>query len=167
MKGRPLTRAESPLHEEKAVFEQLTDLGLDPLLPPRSPPGRLGGTTPGKLGGTGRQAPPLLGHRREDRLGQFPEDVESADLMGHIAEDGEDRLGIEVRAVGGDSADGQPSGLQGPLEPAEERLDIGLGGIVVEDLVGQAFEGAIVDDRQDAEGSVIQLVGGDEAREIG
>src|SRR5512135_2259685 len=34
-------------------------------------------------------------------------------------------------------------------------------------LVGESLEGAVVDERQDAERAVIQLVGGDEAREVG
>ena len=39
--------------------------------------------------------------------------------------------------------------------------------IAVEDLVEQPLEGAVVNDREDAEGSVIQLVNSDEAREVG
>ena len=42
----------------------------------------------------------------------------------------------------------------------------GVGGVVVEDLVGEPLEGAVVDDREDAERAVIQLVGGDVAREV-
>jgi hypothetical protein len=32
---------------------------------------------------------------------------------------------------------------------------------VVEDLVAQPLEGPVIDDREDAEGAVVQLVGGD------
>ena len=35
-----------------------------------------------------------------------------------------------------------------------------------EDLVGDPLEGAVIDDRQDAERAVVQLVGGDVAREV-
>ena len=35
-----------------------------------------------------------------------------------------------------------------------------------EDLVGQPLEGAVIDDRQDAERAVVQLVGGDVAGEV-
>src|SRR6202007_1909424 len=50
---------------------------------------------------------------------------------------------------------------QGGLEPLEERPDIPLRRVVVEDLVAQPLEGAVVHDRQDAEGAVVQLVSGD------
>ena len=49
------------------------------------------------------------------------------------------------------------------MEPAEEGCDVDVGGVVIEDLVGEPLEGTVVDDRQDAERSVIQLVDGDEA----
>jgi hypothetical protein len=53
------------------------------------------------------------------------------------------------------------------VEAAEERLDVVVGRIAVQDVAGEPLEGAVVDDRQDAERAVIQLVGGDEAREVG
>ena len=93
--------------------------------------------------------------------------VERAELMRHVTEDRSDRLGIQLRAVGGDPTEGHSARLQGRVEAAEERLDVVVGRVVVEDLVGEPLEGAVVDDREDAEGAVIQLVGGDEAREVG
>jgi hypothetical protein len=36
----------------------------------------------------------LLGYGREDGVGEFPKDVEGANLMGYIAEDRGDRLGV-------------------------------------------------------------------------
>ena len=53
------------------------------------------------------------------------------------------------------------------MEPAEEGRDVLVGRVVIEDLVGEPFEGAIIDDREDAERPVIQLVVGDIAREVG
>ena len=50
------------------------------------------------------------------------------------------------------------------MEAAEERFDVALGRVVAEDLVGEPLEGAIGDDREDAERAVIQLVGSDEAQ---
>jgi hypothetical protein len=75
--------------------------------------------------------------------------------MGHIAEDGGDRLRIQRRAVGGDPLEDQAARVQGGLEATEERLDVFVGGVVAEDLVGEPLEGAVIDDRQDAEGAVI------------
>ena len=51
--------------------------------------------------------------------------------------------------------------------PGEYRPDPTVGIGRVEDFVGEPLEGAVVDDREDAEGAVIQLVGGEESREVG
>jgi hypothetical protein len=153
--------------EQVTVLEQIADLLLDPLLTAGGTPGGLrGGTAPRQLGGLGGQAFPQLGHGTEDRLGEFLEDVECAELMRHLAEDRGDRLGIERRAVGGDPLEDQAPHRQGGLEAAEERLDVHVGRVVVEDLSDEPLEGAVVDDREDAERPVIQLVGGDVAREV-
>ena len=115
----------------------------------------------------GGQPLAFLGHRREDRLGHLTEDVELADLVRDRAEDRGDRLGIQRRTVGRDSLEGQTAGGERLMEVAEQRHDVLVGRVVVENVVGEPFEGAIVDDREDAEGSVIQLVDGKEAREVG
>ena len=52
------------------------------------------------------------------------------------------------------------------MESAEERLDVLVGRVVIEDLVEEPLESAVVDDREDAERTVIQLVGSDVAREV-
>ena len=75
--------------------------------------------------------------------------------MRDLAEDRGDRLGIQRRAIGRDPTDGQPAGLEGGPESAEERRDVRVGRVVVEDLVGEPLEGAVVDDREDAERAVI------------
>jgi hypothetical protein len=78
-----------------------------------------------------------------------------ADLVRDLAEDRGDRLGIQRRAVGGDPLEGQLAGLQGPPEVAEEGRDVRLSRVVVQDLVGDPLEGAVIDDREDAERAVI------------
>lgn len=154
-------------HEQVAVLEQIADLLLDPPLTAGGTPGRLrGGTTPRQLGGRGRQALAQLGHSTEHRLGDFLEDVEGAKLMRHSTEDGGDRLRIQRRAVGRDPLEGQAPRLQGRVESAEERLDVLVGRVVIENLVDDPLEGAVIDDREDAEGSVIQFIGSDVAREV-
>ena len=45
--------------------------------------------------------------------------VERANLMGNLAEDCRDRLGIQRRAVGRDPPEGQPAIVEGPVEAAE------------------------------------------------
>jgi len=52
------------------------------------------------------------------------------------------------------------------LKPAEETLHVGVGGIVIQNLEGDPSEAAVVDDREDAEGAVVQLVGRDVSREV-
>ena len=166
---RPLGGTEMPLDEQIAVLKQLADLALDRLLAAGRTPGGLVGTRPAprQLRCRGGQPLALLCHGREDRLGQFAKDMEGADLMRDLAEDLGDRLGIQRRAVGRNPTDGQPAGIEGLMEAAEERRDVLVGRVVVEDLVGQPLEGAVVDDREDAERPVIQLVYGEIAREVG
>ena len=154
--------------EQIPTLEQVTDLLLDPLLTTGGAlRGLRGETAPPQLGGVGRQALAQLGHGGADRLGYIAKDVERTKLMGPIAEDRGDRLGVQRRAVGGDPLEDQAARLQVGLGAVEERLDVFVGRVVAEDLVGEPLEGTIVDDRQDAERAVRQLVGGDEAREVG
>jgi len=55
-----------------------------------------------------------------------------------------------------------PKAARGDFGP-----DVLVGRVVVEDLIEDPFEGAIGDDREDAERPVIQLIGRDVAREVG
>ena len=107
-----------------------------------------------------------LGHGPQDRLGQFFDDVEFADLVGHVAEHRPQRLGIQGRAIGGDAVQRQAAQPQGHPEAVEERRDVLVIGIVIEHLVQEPFEGAVVDDGQDAKRAVVQLVDRDVAREV-
>jgi hypothetical protein len=55
----------------------------------------------------------------------------------------------------------------GLLKPLEETADVAVLGIVVEDLVQQTTLPGAIDGREHAEGTVVQLVGGQVAREVG
>ena len=155
------------LDEQVAVLEQVADLLLEPLFPTGGALcGLGGGTAPRQFGGAGRQILAQFGHGAQGRLGHVTKDVKHAELMGHFAEDRGDRLGVQRRAVGGDPFEDQATRLEGGLEAAEERLNVAVGRGVVEDLIGGPLEGAIVDDRKDANRAVIQFVSGDEAREV-
>ena len=92
---------------------------------------------------------------------QLRQDVEATNLVLHLAESRGNRLRIQLRTVGGNPLEARPAVGQGGLEPLEERLDILVSRVVVEHLVAQPLEGAVIDDRQDAEGAIVQLVGGD------
>ena len=128
-------------YEQVAVLEEVADLALDPLLAAGGTPRRLrAGAAPRQLRGAGRQALALLGHGREDRLGDLAEDVERAELMGHVAEDRGDRLGVERRAVGRDPLEGQPARRQGRVEVAKERLDVLVVRGAAQDLVGSRLK---------------------------
>src|ERR1051326_6222397 len=87
--------------------------------------------------------------------------MEPTNLVRHRAENRGNRLRIQFRTVGGDPPEAQPAARQGGLEPLEERLDVLVSWVVVEDLVAQPLEGAVIDDRQHAEGTIVQLVSGD------
>src|SRR5207237_10817774 len=102
----------------------------------------------------------------EDGLVPLGQDVEATNLVLDRAEDLGNGLRIQLRTVRGDPTEGQPAASQGSLEPPEERPDIPVSRVVVEDLVAQPLEGTVVDDRQDAEGAVVQLVSGDGSGEV-
>ncbi len=157
-----------PLDEQVPVLEQIADL------PARSAscdgPHSLAAFEPGRprpsLGMSAAMSL-QLGHGGKDRLGHFLEDVEGADLMRYLTEDRGDRTRIERRAVGRDPlARASPARLQRGLKAVEERHDVLVSRVVVEDLVDQPLEGPVVDDREDAERPIIQLVGRDIAREV-
>ena len=57
--------------------------------------------------------------------------------------------------------------LKGLMEAAEERLEVALSRVAAEDLVAQPLERPVVDDQEDTERAIIQLGGGDGAREVG
>ena len=153
--------------EQVAVLEQLTDLPLDPLL---SSGGLLRclrtRTAARQLGGDAGQILAEFGGGGEDRLGHFFEDMEGAKLMKRRTEDHGDRLGIQRRSIGRDPLEDQASRLQGLVEAAEERLDVLVGRVVVQDPVGEPLEGAVIDARQDAERSVMKFVGCDVTEEV-
>ena len=125
------------------------------------------GAAPRQLGDASRQALAHLGHGGEDRLDQRAQDVERADLVRSCTADRGDRLGVQRRAVGRDPLEDQATSLKGLVEAAEERLDVALTRVAAEDLVAKPLERPVVDDREDAERAIIQLGGGDGAREVG
>src|SRR5512135_3496351 len=161
-----LSRREVASHVEMTMLEQVPDFPLQVSSPPDLPFRlRRAGAPAGKLRLLHGQVLADLSDGAEDGLVPLRQDVEATDLMLHRAKDRGNRLRIQVRTVGGDPAEDQPAAGQGRLEPPEERPDIPVSRRVVEDLVAQPLEGAVVDDRANAERAVVQLVSGDVPRE--
>jgi len=96
-----------------------------------------------------------FGHRTENCLRQFLDDMELADVMGKVAKHLGNGLRIQRRTVGRDAPRRQFALLECRLERAEETLHVCVGRIVVQHLVGDAPEGAVVDNREDTERAVV------------
>src|SRR5450631_4005971 len=87
----------------------------------------------GFLGSCARRSPPLqgwfagfqtfahLGYGTQDRLGEFLDDVEFADLVRDLAENRAQRLRIQRRGIGRDPTQRQAALLQMRLEAPQER----------------------------------------------
>lgn len=103
--------------------------------------------------------------RVQDRLGDLLQDVERAKLVRDVGPQLLEYLRVKPRTIGGDAAHLQPASLQLSLEPPQESADIVVSRVVVEDSEGQAVVPAVVHDREDAEGTVIDFVDGQVAGE--
>src|SRR3954467_6980867 len=141
-------KPEEPFHEEMTMREQVSALPLQVLasagLPLRL---RRAGPPARELRLLRGQVLADLSDGVEDGLIQLGQDVEPTNLVLDRAEDLGNRLRIQLRTVGGDPAEGRPAAGQGGPEPPEERPDIPVSRVVVENLVAQPLEGAIVAER--------------------
>src|SRR5262252_8212324 len=84
------------------------------------------------------------------------------DLPEHLYEGG----GIERRAIGRDTEEGQVACRQGRFESLEKRPDVVVGGIVIQDVREDPLVAAISDRREHTERSVLELIGGHIARKV-
>lgn len=164
VKGLALGVGQMVLDKEVAMLEQVRDLGFDTLLA-----GRLGAIglldpPPAQFGRFGPELAAHRGHGLEDGFVHLGDDMELTDLMPDVSKHLGDGRWVQVRPIGGDAAEFEAPGPQGLMEPGEEPRDVFQGRRVVQDLIDQAFEPAVVHDRQDAIRSVVDLVGGDVAR---
>jgi hypothetical protein len=57
-------------------------------------------------------------------------------------------------------------GVNGHLKASEKAPDVLVGRVVIEDLIEEPFEPAVIDNGQHTEGPVVEFVGGDIAREV-
>lgn len=155
------------LHEQVTMLKQIPDLPFDPLAVPRCLAGSDRRRTPAtELGFRGGQLPADFGARTQNRFSRLLDDMKFAELVGNIAKDLGNRLGIQGRAVGRDASQHQFVPLECRLERAEESLDVRVGRIVIQHFVNQAAERPVVDNREDAEWPIVQLVRRDISREV-
>lgn len=164
----PFAVAEVVLHKEVAMIKQVADSFLQTL---PSAGGPLGGP---RARSATRQARLLacevfadLGDGPQHGLGQFLENMELANLMRDRPENLGNRLGIQRRRVSCDGTDLEATLLQSRLETLEKRDDVGMRGIVVQHLISQTLESAIVYNGQDTEGAVVEFIRRDVAGEVG
>src|SRR5205823_3814039 len=69
-------------------------------------------------------------------------------------------------AIGRDAEEGQVAYRQGRVQTPQERPDVVVGGIVIQDVIEDALVAAIIDRGQNAEGALIQFIGSHIARKI-
>jgi len=86
--------------------------------------------------------------------------MKRTDLMRDIPEHLYEGGGIERRAIGRDTEEGQVACRQGRFESLEKRPDVVVGWIVIQDVIEDPLVAAIIDRRENTERSVIELIGG-------
>lgn len=154
------------LHEQVSAIEQCGDFFLQPLASLGEPFGRFAGPPLGQLGFLSGDLLAFLGQGAQDRLGQFRDGVELAHLMFDGAENLGDRHGIQRGRIGRDAMQRETALLEHALEFTKESADVVVRRSVIQHLIADAFEAAIIDDGQDAVRTVVQFVGGDVAGEV-
>src|SRR5712692_4942971 len=92
--------------------------------------------------------------------------MKRTDLMRDIPEHLHEGCGRECRAIGREAAEGQGAYLQGRVQTSEKGPDILVGGLVIQDVIEDPLVAAIIDRGKNAEGTIIQFIGGHIARKI-
>ena len=116
-------------------------------------------------GQPGRQLLANPGHGVQNRVGQFLDDVELADLVGNGTEDQGNGLRVKRPTIGCDPPQCQAADIQLFLELGQESGDVHGRGRVVQHTIAQTAEVAVVHKTQHAERAVVQFIGGDVAAE--
>jgi hypothetical protein len=81
-----------------------------------------------------------LGHGPQNRLGQFLDNVELADLMRHIAEHHLQRLGIKRRSIGRYAFQSPATLAEHCLKPTQEGRNVRMIRIVIQDLIEERLK---------------------------
>ena len=155
------------LNEEMAALEESGDLCLEPFPGQGAPRGLAGSRTPARRRrNPGPDGFADLGHCPQDCQGDVGDDVELADLVRHVAKDIQNRLRIHGRTVGRDPLELQTTAIEDPLESSEEVQHVLVRWVVVEDVVDEPLEAAVVHDRQHAKRTIVEFVGSDVSGEL-
>src|SRR3954469_22204166 len=104
-------------NKKATVPKEVRDLPLQALAPANEPLRRWGPRSAARGGGLLRgQRLAHLGDRAQDRLGQFLENVEFADLLRDTGKDQPQRFGIQGRRIRGDAVQRQATRTQMALK---------------------------------------------------
>ena len=82
-----------------------------------------------------------------------------ATLMRHPTKDLGEGLGIAWRAIGCDAPQRQVTRLQRGFESPQKSAKVIVGGIVVSDVIAEAFVTAMINRRKHTAGTVIAFIG--------
>jgi hypothetical protein len=100
------------------------------------------------------------GHSPEDGFVHLGHDRKRPDVMRDVPEHLCEGHGRERRAIGRDLDEGQVACRQGRVQTPQQPPDVLVGGIVVSDVIEDAFVAAIIDCGEQTKGAVIELIGG-------
>src|SRR4030095_4141657 len=92
--------------------------------------------------------------------------MKRTDLMRDIPEHLHEGCGRECGAIGREAEEGQVAYCQGCVQTPEKGPDILVGGIVIQDVIEDPLVAAIIDRGKNAEGTIIEFIGGYIARKI-
>jgi len=156
-------------NEEMTLLEQFRDAMMDrlgaALLAPRFR-GVLGASSR-QLRGLVGQALPQASQGPQHNLGQVRENMKFTDLVRNPPKYLGNRLRIQGRTIGCDAPDHVPTSRNQFLQAAQKLGNVPVSRVVLQNLVEQPALLTGIDGRQDTEGTVIQFVGRQVAREVG
>ncbi len=155
-----LRRCQVVLHKQMTMIKQIADLLLKAVLPAGWPAHRAPRTAPRQLRHRGLELLARPADRFEHRFGQLRDGVELTDLVFHVSEHLGDGNWIQSGRIRRDPEQCLGMGIERVLESPEEGNDVLMFRIVVQDLVQQAVETAVLNDGQHAERTIVELVGG-------
>src|SRR5215510_11440681 len=92
--------------------------------------------------------------------------MKHTDVVRDLSENLSEGQGIERRAIGRDAAKGQVACRQGRVQTPQKRPDVVVRGIVSQDVIEDTLVAAIIDCGKNAEGTIIEFIGGHIPRKI-
>src|SRR6266699_2076407 len=98
--------------------------------------------------------------RVQNRLGDILDDVKLTELVWNVRPQLLEYLRVKRRTIRGDATHQKAAFVQLPFELAQESADVVVSRIVLENSERQAVILAVVHDREDAEGPIVDLVDG-------